>query len=82
MIIINISIDDIDTIHKIGAVRIKPKYTPKLNELCIYEYGFIDNKNSFITHNKLEFPYGDALALTTKIIEELRHVNTISSLSS
>lgn len=80
MIVIDISIDEIDIIHKIGAVRIKPKHTPKVNEICLYDYGIFQN-NKFISKGKLEFPYGNALDLTKRLIEELTNEHTVSNIS-
>lgn len=83
MIIIDISIEDIDNLYRLGAIRLKPKHTPNMGEICTYEYGNLDNHDRLIHIGKFEFPYGDALKLTTKIIEEYNNVNiTISSLST
>lgn len=50
MFVINISIDKIDTLHQIAAIRINPKHTPKPGEICTYQWGTLDSKDHF---NKL-----------------------------
>ena len=47
MFVVNISIDKIDDLYQIAAIRIKPKNTPKDGELCTYHWGLLNSKNQF-----------------------------------
>ena len=47
MFVVNISIDKIDDLYQIAAIRIKPKNTPKDGELCTYQWGLLNSKNQF-----------------------------------
>ncbi len=73
MLIITISIDDIDELYKIGAIRIKPKFTPKADELCTYKLIKFQNNKQIDLHKNIKCKYGDALVLTQKILEACKN---------
>jgi hypothetical protein len=68
MLVIDISINRIKNTHEIGAVRIRPKHTPALGEMCTYEYGYVNSGGRIDPIGKTDFPYGDALELSHHIL--------------
>ena len=67
MLVIDILINREFVVKNIGAVRIKPKGTPEMGEMCIYEYGYINDGGRIDPMGKTEFPYGCAIKLTHHI---------------
>ena len=67
MLVIDISINRDYTVKNIGAVRVKPKGTPEMGEMCTYEYGYINSGGRIDHIGKTEFPYGSAISLTHHI---------------
>ncbi len=65
MIGVQVKINNTDLIANIQAIRIKPIHRyPKQGELCTYRIR-IYNQN----FKKLNFPYGDGIALAQKMLE-------------
>lgn len=74
MLIIDISINRSTYTHNIGAVRIKPtKYTPKINEICTYKYGWIID-GRVKEEGTLDFPYKDSFELSLEVMKKMQNV--------
>lgn len=68
MLVIDISINREYTVKSIGAVRIRPKHTPEMGEMCTYKYGYVNTAGRVDEIGKTEFPYGSAIKLTHHIL--------------
>jgi len=84
--VVNISIDKIDDLYQIAAIRIKPKNTPKDGELCTYHWGLLNSKNQFkkISSFTKQYQQNNAIDFSIHLLQLYNHPinDTISSISN
>lgn len=85
MFVVNISIDKIDDLYQIAAIRIKPKNTPKDGELCTYHWGLLNSKNQFkkISSFTKQYHQNNAIDFSIHLLKLYKDYNdTLSSISN
>jgi hypothetical protein len=83
--VVNISIDKIDDLYQIAAIRIKPKNTPKDGELCTYQWGLLNSKNQFkkISSFTKQYHQNNAIDFSIELLQLYKDYNdTLSSISN
>lgn len=67
MLVVDISLNRDNSLGTLAIIRLKPKHTPEIGEICIYEFGWLQPNDQFSKIGKTQWNYGDVWGLVNHV---------------